>query len=131
MFATTAGLATTMAGADAVALVVALVLFAAGCAAFVAAYASAVRRSRTDDIALAALFFLSGSAPRAVRVALLGGLAAQVLVAFVTAGARPNSSLAFGTLVPVYGLGLAALWAARHGRFPPRTPSGPVGSATP
>lgn len=120
VFAVTAGLAATFAAVDVVALVVALAMFVAGCAAFVAAYAAAVRRSRTEVIALEGLFFLSGSAPRPVRVALLGSLAAQVLVAFTTAGVRPNTSLAFGVLAPVYGLGLAALWAARHGRFPPR-----------
>ncbi len=120
VFATTAVVAAVTASADVAALGVALAMFALGSAAFVAAYAAAVARSRTDDIALAALFFLSGSASRRVRVVLLGSLGAQVLVAFATAAARPNSSLAFGILAPVYGLGLAALWAARHGRFPPR-----------
>ncbi|MGH9282335.1 MAG: hypothetical protein ACRD0S_05305, partial [Acidimicrobiales bacterium] len=43
-------------------------------------------------------------------------------VALVAAGVRPNSSLAFGVLAPLWGQGLAALWAARHGTFPPRTP---------
>jgi hypothetical protein len=142
LFAVTATLAAAVPSADVVALAVAVGLFVAGCGAFVAAYAAAVGRSRRDDIALAGLFFLSGSAPRPVRVALLGSLAAQVVVAFTTAGIRPNTSLAFGVLAPVYGLGLAALWAARHGRFPPRAappsrrppkapPGGPVPSPDP
>lgn len=100
------------------AIAVDLVLFVAGCTAFVAAYARAVRRSRTDDIAVAGLYLLMGdSAPNPVRKHLLGSLAAQTAVALVTAIRWP---LAFGVLVPIYGLGLAGLWAARHGTFPPR-----------
>lgn len=129
VFTLTAVLAATVPSADVVALAVALALFLAGSAAFVAAYAAAVRRSRRDEIALAGLFFLSGSAPRAVRLALRAALAVQVTVAFATAAARPNTSLAFGILAPVYGLALLALWGARHGTFPPRSASrgGPSG----
>ena len=29
-------------------------------------------------------------------------------------------AVAFGILVPMYGLGMAGLWAARHGEFPDR-----------
>lgn len=93
-------------------------LFLAGCGAFVAAYARAVRRSRTDEIAVAGLYLLMGnSAPKPVRRQLLGSLGVQSAVALVTAIRWP---LAFGILVPTYGLGLAGLWAARHGTFPPR-----------
>jgi hypothetical protein len=38
----------------------------------------------------------------------------------VTSAVRPFSSLAFGVLVPVSGLGLMGLWGARYGTFPPR-----------
>lgn len=123
-FAGTASLAAGVPAADVVALVVALALFVAGCAAFVAAYAAAVARSRHDQIEMAGLFFLSGSAPKDVRRLLLASLAVQVVAAFATAAIRPNTSLAFGILAPVYGLGLQALWAARHGSFPPRAPQG-------
>jgi hypothetical protein len=34
------------------------------------------------------------------------------------AAARPFTALAFSVLVPMLGVGLLALWAARHGRFP-------------
>jgi hypothetical protein len=44
----------------------------------------------------------------------------QVVVALVTAIARPFTGLAFGILVPVFGLGLAGLWGARRGSFPSR-----------
>ncbi|MDQ6927961.1 MAG: hypothetical protein M3159_04775 [Actinomycetota bacterium] len=106
---------------EAPAFVVAVVLFFAGCAAFIAAYFRAVGRSRADLIAVTSLFFLSGSAPAPVRRSLLGSFAVQVVVAFATAIARPYTSLAAGTLVPVYGIALCGLWAARYGTFPPRT----------
>jgi hypothetical protein len=87
----------------------------------VAAYATAVNRSRTDAIGIGGLFFLAGDvAPDTVRRNLLAALAAQTGVALVTAAARPFTSLAFGVLVPVYGLALTGLWAARRGRFEPR-----------
>ncbi|MDP9404969.1 MAG: hypothetical protein M3P85_17010 [Actinomycetota bacterium] len=120
-FVATAGLATMVASTDLVALVVALGLFGAGTAAFTVAFATAVRRSRTEEILVPSLFFLQGSAPRAVRRRLFASLAVEVAAAFGTAGVRPNTSLAFGILAPMYGLGLVGLWAARHGAFPPRS----------
>jgi hypothetical protein len=74
---------------------------------------------------VAGLFLLQGSAPRDVRRRLLGALAAEVVVGLGVAIARPFTSLAFGLLVPVYGLALAGLWGARHGTFPPRKPASP------
>ena len=122
VFALTAVPATVVEALDAVALVVDVVLFGAGCVAFVAAYLRAVNRSRTDSIAVTSLFFLAGSTPPDVRRSLLGALAVQAVVALATAIARPYTILAAGTLVPLYGLGLCGLWAARHGTFPPRPP---------
>ena len=106
-----------------VAFTVAVTLFVAGCGVFVWAYALAVRRSRTDEIAVASLYLLSGSAPKTVRRHLLGSLAVEVAVALATAAARPYTIAATGILVPVYGLGLAGLWSARHGTFAPRQPT--------
>jgi hypothetical protein len=123
----TATFAVTAVGADlysaleSLAFAVAVILFVAGCAAFIAAYLRAVSRSRVDLIAVSSLFFLTGSAPGPVRRSLLGALAVQIVVALATAIARPYTSLAAGTLVPVYGLGLCGLWAARYGMFKPRT----------
>jgi len=120
-FAATALAAVVWRGARPVAATVALVLFAAGCAAFLSAYAVAVRRSRNESIGVGGLFFLGGDvAPVAVRRSLLGSLAAQGAVGLGTALARPFTSLAFGVLTPVVGLGLSGLWGARHGRFAPR-----------
>lgn len=96
------------------------VLFAIGVVASLWAYAVAVGRSRTDAIGIAGLFFLSGSAPTQVRRRLLGAFAVQVVIAVVTASIRPYTSVAFGILVPMFGLGLAGLWGAKHGTFPAR-----------
>ncbi len=108
-----------------VAVVVDAALFAAGCVAFAAAYLRGLGRSRSERVAVTGLYFLSESAPPEVRRSLLGSLAVQVIVALATAIARPYTSLAAGTLVPMYGLGLCGLWAARHGAFPPRTDTDP------
>ncbi|HEV7888475.1 MAG TPA: hypothetical protein VGO92_13025, partial [Acidimicrobiales bacterium] len=84
------------------------------------AFARAVARSRTEEIGVMNLFFLDHSAPRPVRRSLLGSLAVQTATAIAVAALRPNTSLAFGILVPVYGLALTGLYGARHGVFPPR-----------
>lgn len=120
VFSATAVAADVAKGLRPVALVVAVTLFAAGCVTFLAAFARAVGRSREESISVAGLFFLSGSAPGSVRRSLLGALAVQVLVGLATAAVRPYTTLAAGTLVPMYGLGLCGLWAARHGSFASR-----------
>jgi hypothetical protein len=104
---------------------VSLALFIVGCVVFVWAYALAVGRSRTDEIAVTSLYLLSGSAPTPVKAQLLGSLAVEVVVAFGTAAARPYTIAATGILAPVYGLALSGLWAARHGTFPRRKPPEP------
>lgn len=116
----TAAAATGAGPAEAVAFVVALTLAAVGVVGFPWAFLVAVGRSREEEIALGGLVGLAGCAPRRVRWLLLGSLGVEVVVALATAAARPFSSLAFGTLVPLYGLAMVALWAARHGDFPKR-----------
>jgi nitrogen fixation-related uncharacterized protein len=102
-----------------VAVPVDVVLFVAGCSAFLWAYAVAIGRSRYDDLTMAGVFFLSDRvAPARVTRALRLLLAAQVVVGLATAAARPFTAVAFGVLVPMLGLGLMALWGARHGSFP-------------
>jgi hypothetical protein len=102
------------------AAVVSCALFAAGVASFLWAYALGVSRSRDEAVTLPGLFFLSGSAPKQVAFRLRLALTLQVVVAIATASIRPYTELAFGILVPVFGLGLMALWGARHGTFAPR-----------
>lgn len=118
-----AGVAVDGGPVRAVAFAVAVALFVGGCVAFAAAYARAVRRSREVAIGIGELFFLAGGvAPPDVRRSLLGAFAAQIAIGLGSAIARPYTTLAAGTLAPLYGLGLCGLWAARHGVFPPRQP---------
>ena len=122
VFAATAVAAVLTKAARIPAVAVALALFAAGVGIFFWAYAIAVGRSRTDAIGIGGLFFLAGreTAPRDDKRRLLAALGAQTAVALATAGARPFTTLAFGVLVPLYGLSLTGLYGARHGRFGPR-----------
>lgn len=102
------------------ALAVALAMFFGGMGALVWSYLVAVGRSRESEIGLAGLYGLSGTAPTAVRVRLLGAAVAQVVIAAIGIAIRPFSSLAFGFLAVMWGIGLTGLWGARHGAFPPR-----------
>jgi hypothetical protein len=104
-----------------------LALFAIGCFAFIWSYFSAVQRSRTDQISVAGLFALAGgAAPRRITVVMNSCLSAQVVVGLIGAivrsstDGRAGSTLAFGVLVPIFGLGLNGLWSSRLGVFPPR-----------
>lgn len=122
VFAVTAVAAVATRPARVPAVVAAAALFAAGIAIFFWAYAIAVGRSRTDAVGIGGLFFLAGeeTAPAPDKRHLLSSLAAQTAIALGTAGARPFTTLAFGVLVPLYGLALTGLYGARHGRFGPR-----------
>ena len=105
-----------------IAVAVDTVLFLAGCVVFAVSFFQAVARSRTDAIGIGGLYFLAGpTAPAPIRKALLGSLVVEVVVALVTAFARPYTNLAAGVLVPVYALSLCGLWASTHGTFGPRT----------
>ena len=97
------------------AVAVSLVLFGVSMPlALVALARAAVRTARQEDrITVGGLFFLSGSAPRPVRLVLLGSLVVSLVVVVVSAAREP-----FGVLQPVFPLSLSAYWAARHGTFP-------------
>lgn len=121
-FAVTAIVA-TIADRDAltyIAVAVALALFAVGCGAFLWAYALAVARSREELIGIGGLYFLAGTAPKVVAFRLRLVLAVEVVIALATSAVRPYTSVAFGILVPMFGLGLMGLWGARYGTFAPR-----------
>lgn len=110
----------------------ALVLFTLGCGAFLWAFAVAVERSRTEAIGVGGLFFLAGCAPVRVQRSMLAAVAVQATVPVVVAVIRPFT--AFAVLAPMWALGLAGLWGARHGTFPPRadaTSGGERGPAAP
>lgn len=101
-------------------LVVSMVGFAGGTLAFVVAFFIAVVRSRTEAIGMGGLFFLAGSAPRRIQVVMMGAWALQIVVAFVVAALGVFTVAAFALLAPMWGIGLAGWWGARHGAFPPR-----------
>ena len=111
----------------AIAVVVAIACFSVGVVVFLWGYWVAVQRSRTDNIAVASLYFLADkSAPKSVAVRMNSILAAQVVIGIATAlmrsttDGKAGSTLAFGILVPVLGLGMNGLWGALHGEFSPR-----------
>jgi hypothetical protein len=101
------------------------VLFVAGCVVFLWAYAVAVARSRTDAIGIGGLYFLADSAPKEPAFRLRLSFAVEVVAAIVSSSIRPFTPMAFGFLVPVYGLGMMGLWGARYGTFEPRAVKGP------
>jgi hypothetical protein len=112
-----------------VSVVVSLALFLAGTVAFLWGFAVGIGRSQYEVVTLGGLFFLGDdTAPADVRRALRVLLAVQVVVAVAAASVRPFSELAFGILVPVLGLGLITLWAARHGEFGAKEQSPEPGS---
>lgn len=103
-------------GMEPVAIGVALALFGGSLVVWVWAFAIAVARSTAgDDIAVGSLFLLEGPVPRAVRAHLYGALGTCLLITALSASSDP-----FGVLVPMLPLGLAGLWGARYGEFPPR-----------
>ena len=110
-----------------VGVVVSLGCFSVGIVGFLWGYWTAVQRSRTDNISVAALYFLvDNCAPQSVARLMNSALGVQVVVAVATAisrtttDGRAGSTLAFGVLAPMMGLGLNGLWGATYGSFAPR-----------
>jgi hypothetical protein len=107
---------------------VCMVLFAAGAAATLWAYFAALERSRTDEIGVANLFLLTGAtAPKPVKRMMSALFAVQIVIALAgasagAAGLSKNqvNALAFGILVPMFGIGMNGGWAVRHGTYGPR-----------
>jgi hypothetical protein len=118
--------------------IVSVVLFAIGIVASLWAYASALERSRAEEVGVANLYLLTGAtAPKQVKRSMTLALGAQVVLALVgafigVAGLKTHevNALAFGVLVPMFGIGMNGAWAARYGSYGPRvtaTPSGKNG----
>lgn len=122
--------------AQVVVIVVSLVLFAIGVAAALWAYARALDLSRVRNVGVANLYLLTGeTAPRAVKTAMAGALALQIVAAIVGASIGMSglqesqlNPLAFGVLVPMFGIGMNGAWAARYGSYGPRTDPGSMPS---
>jgi hypothetical protein len=99
-----------------VAIGVALFSFLVAIGTFAYAFGVGIARTaRGDNVAVANLFFLQGSAPRGVRREFAALLVTCMIVTVATAAWEP-----FGVLVPMLPIGLAGVWAARYGIFPPR-----------
>ena len=89
---------------------------------------AALERSRSEEVGVANLYLLTGATAHApVKLAMLLALAVQVLAALVGAtvgvvGLQEGelNALAFGVLVPMFGIGMNGAWAARYGSFGPR-----------
>jgi hypothetical protein len=99
-----------------VAIGVSLLLFLVSVGVFVYAFVLALaRNSGGDNVAVANLFFLQGSAPKPIKRQFLWMFVVCLAIAAGTAAWEP-----FGVLVPMLPVGLAGMWAGRYGVFPPR-----------
>jgi hypothetical protein len=109
-------------------VVVSLVLFAVGIATSLWAYTTALERSRSEEVGVANLYLLTGgTAPKPVKRAMSAALIVQVVAAIVGASIGVSglqesqlNALAFGVLVPMFGIGMNGAWAARYGSYGPR-----------
>jgi membrane-bound metal-dependent hydrolase YbcI (DUF457 family) len=107
---------------------VSMVLFAVGMATTLWAYARALERSRTEEVGVANLYLLTGpTAPKPVRRIMTSALTVQIVAAVVGAwigvvglDKGELNALAFGVLVPTFGIGMNGVWAALHGSYGPR-----------
>ena len=100
-----------------------IVVFMAGAALFSWAFLVAAGRSRYENVSVVGAFFLGdGSTQPADRKWAYGLAAAQSAVGIAAASADPYTAMAFGILVPMFGIGAIAFLGAAHGMFPVRKP---------
>lgn len=107
---------------------VSMVLFAIGVATTLWAYARALERSRVEEVGVANLYLLTGpTAPKVVGRTMSLALAVQIVAALggawvgvVGLDKGQLNALAFGVLVPMFGIGMNGVWAALHGSYGPR-----------
>ena len=89
-----------------------------GMALFLLGFWNGVQRSRAEAVTLAGLLGVStGHVGSVQRRRLWVANLVQVVIAIVFASLRPFSQQAFGLLVPMFGIGLAALWGSRFAVF--------------
>jgi hypothetical protein len=107
---------------------VSMALFAIGTATTLWSYARALERSRVEEVGVANLYLLTGpTAPKPVRRIMTGALTTQIVAAVIGAwigvvglDKGELNALAFGVLVPMFGIGMNGIWAALHGSYGPR-----------
>lgn len=93
-------------------------IFIAGGALFLWGFVLAAGRSRDEDVPVGGVFFLTGgSVDSADRRWFYVAVAIQSIVGLGGAIAQPFTGLAFGTLVPLFGVGAIALFGAKYGTF--------------
>lgn len=101
--------------------VVHMILFVGGVVALFTGFLKGLGRSRTREISVGGLFFLSGqTAPASDRRLFLGCLGVQVLTGIIGASLAPLTAVAFTSLAPAAGFGCLALYGAYLGIFPER-----------
>lgn len=105
-----------------------LVMFVGGSVVFLLAFLIAVQRSRTESIGVGGLYFLAGCAPPKVQRSMVASVVVQTAIPLAVTLIRPF--VAFSVLAPMWSLGLAGLWGALHGTFPPRSDPDAVAAAT-
>jgi hypothetical protein len=107
---------------------ISMLLFAVGVATTLWAYTRALDRSRVEEVGVANLYLLTGdTAPKQIKRVMSSALAVQIVAAIVGAwigvvglDKGDLNALAFGVLVPMFGIGINGIWAARHGSYGPR-----------
>ncbi|MEO7371356.1 MAG: hypothetical protein ABI949_03745 [Ilumatobacteraceae bacterium] len=107
---------------------VSMVLFAIGVATTLWAYTRALERSRVEEVGVANLYLITGNtAPKPIGRMLTLALGVQVVAAIAGAwigvvglDKGQLNALAFGVLVPMFGIGMNGVWAALHGSYGPR-----------
>ena len=113
-------------GSDGVRNIVAIAcsaVFVAGALLFAWALTIAAGRSRMEELTVGGAFFLAGSIEKPDRRWAYGYLTAQTLIGFAGAVADPYTTMAFGVLVPMFGLGVIAFLGSAHGAFRQRKPT--------
>ncbi len=93
-------------------------LFAAGIGFFLLGFWNGVQRSRLETVTLPGLLAVSTAhVSRALRRSVWSVTIAQVVVAVIAGSVRPFTEQAFALLVPMLGIGVAALVGSRAAVF--------------
>lgn len=96
-----------------------VVVFLGGATLFSWAFFIAAGRSRQEEVTVAGAFFLAGTIAEDDRRWAYRLLIAQSVIGLVAALADPYTAMAFGVLVPMFGLGVIAFLGSAHGVFHP------------
>lgn len=97
------------------------VLSALGVMLFLLGFWNGVQRSRIEDVNLSGLLAVAPShVGRAAALRIWLVIVAQIAIAATGTALRPFTQQTFGLLVPMFGVGLAALWGSRYAKFHPR-----------